>query len=395
MIARFLLLFICAATFAFSATPYKALYLTWIHDPTTTMTIQWHTDAKESATKILYKKSSETETPWITEEGTSSPLSNTQQIVHTVELTSLLPDTDYTFQIGEDKTLHRFRTLPSKNEREVTFVVGGDVYLRFPLFKKMNAQVAKLNPDFVVIGGDIAYSEKNNVKRWQIFLDQWQKQMITSDGRVIPMLPLLGNHDIQSFKKRNKKNPVPFYFFELFALPEKNISYRALDCGDYLSLVLLDTGHGAQIEGKQVEWLAQTLPTKSAFTNRFAIYHIAAYPSVYPYAGSTPEAIRREWVPLFEKFGIQAAFEHHNHAFKRTHPIKAGKVNNEEGILYLGDGAWGVRPRSPFKPKNTWYLAKTKQSSCVWHVSLTNNRCLLRAIDNNGSEIDRITLPTK
>jgi len=36
------------------------------------------------------------------------------------------------------------------------------------------------------------------------------------------------------------------------------------------------------------------------------------------------------------------AMENHVHSFKRTYPIKQGKINTEEGIVYIGDGSWAV-----------------------------------------------------
>jgi hypothetical protein len=361
------------------------------------MTIQWHSPNQDKNSTVFYKKKKQTD--WQEETGASQPLSSTNLLVHTVELTHLEPYTEYTFKIGENKTLYRFRTLPATADKNIRFVVGGDAYLSLHLFKKMNTQIAKMNPDFIIVGGDIAYSrgyaklfrgDNWSVKRWQTFLEQWTKQMITSDGRLIPILPVLGNHDIVSVSKKSKKQD-PLFFFELFAQPEKLIAYRSIDCGDYLSLILLDTGHFTPIKGEQTQWLENTLAAKNSIPYKMAIYHISAYPSVYDYGQATAVKIRKSWVPLFEQFHLQAAFENHNHAYKRTHKIKADKVA-DDGVLYLGDGCWGVTPRRPKSPASLWYLAESKQTNCFWLVTLGNARCMFQAFDNNSKLIDQTEL---
>lgn len=37
-----------------------------------------------------------------------------------------------------------------------------------------------------------------------------------------------------------------------------------------------------------------------------------------------------------------AVFENHSQLLKATHKLNGNRVNLDNGILYLGDGAWGV-----------------------------------------------------
>jgi hypothetical protein len=61
-------------------------------------------------------------------------------------------------------------------------------------------------------------------------------------------------------------------------------------------------------------------------------------------SGKINHLIREHWCPLFDEYGVQLAFEHHDHAYKRTYPIRKGTVD-PRGVVYLGDGAWGVTVR--------------------------------------------------
>jgi hypothetical protein len=112
--------------------------------------------------------------------------------------------------------------------------------------------------------------------------------------------------------------------------------------------------------------------------HRFAIYHVPAFPSVRYFRNHENCSIRRHWVPLFEKYGLHAAFENHDHAYKRTHPLLDG-ARDPYGVVYFGDGSWGARPRIPKKARRTSYLAKTKSRRQYLLVTLTKTERLFQS----------------
>jgi hypothetical protein len=363
----FLSLFAALSAFA----EVSAIYLSWYADPSTTMTIQWHDD--DPATPLILSSQS---IP-------SSSYSLEKLSIHTVSLDHLEPDTEYSFRIGEEP--FKFRTAPASLAKPFRFIVGGDALGSMRLFRKMNKTVLQNDPLFAVIGGDIAYAIHSSpvqlpstaLQRWLAFLREWTN-MRTPDGRLIPFLLVAGNHDIDS----NEQG----LFFKLFAFPEEKL-YRTIDFGNYLRLILLDTGHFQPIEGAQTDWLEEAL--KTPFTYRFAVYHIAAYPSYYSFNASKPTQIRTHWVPLFEAHKLPAAFENHNHAYKRTHPLKNNQID-PSGVVYLGDGCWGVTPRNPNK---VWYLAKGSRQNNIYKIDLSPEKARIQALDLLNSPIDEIELP--
>ncbi|EPR65884.1 hypothetical protein ADICYQ_5029 [Cyclobacterium qasimii M12-11B] len=64
-----------------------------------------------------------------------------------------------------------------------------------------------------------------------------------------------------------------------------------------------------------------------------AVYHVPAYPSARAFTGTTQTMIREHWVPLFEKSSIQLVFENHDHAYKRTYPIKTTMLMKMESSI--------------------------------------------------------------
>lgn len=358
-----------------------ALYLTWEANPATTMTIHWHTPEHESSDTIYLQTD---DNQWHTIIGSHVPLHYLQ--VHTVRLTKLKADTEYSFRIGQDPTIYKFRTVPEALKEPLRFIIGGDAYQNTKLFRKMNQTIMKQDPLFCVIGGDIAYAingtpfqlENSPFNRWISFLSIWKEQMITPDGRVIPFILGAGNHDIA---KDNHE-----LFFTLFPFPEKRL-YRAIDFGSYMSLILLDTNHLESIEGAQTQWLEQTLKNKEDFLYRFAIYHEGAYPACYSYQETTPKEIRTFWCPLFDKYKLTAAFENHNHAFKKTYPLKNGEIDSK-GVIYFGDGCWGATPR---KTHDMWYLEKRARKNCVFLIEIQEKQAKVEAIGITGKSLDTVT----
>ncbi len=366
------------------------LYLTWVKDPTSTIRLLWHTSDEETASKVTYRLPQEVSSQEVI--GESWQVKETSTRVHLVDLETLEADQTYLFKIEGSEKEYRFRTMPKTLHRNVRFAVGGDAYYYWgtEVFQRMSRMIGRHDPDFYVIGGDLAYTtgkkhflqgRRWELARWQTFLRTLQRTVKGQERRLIPFLPVVGNHDVT----RNHQ-----MFYELFTFPEKNKAYRFLDFGNYFRLIMLDTGHTSPIEGEQTRWLETALNYPGSYL--FPIYHIGAYPSYYPFNNKTSSLLRELWSPLFEKYNVPVAFEHHNHCFKRTHPIKAGQID-PSGVVYLGDGSWGVPPRQ-YKT-NLWYIAKTASINSCYIVTLTSDACTIEAKTPQAKTIDQIVLPNK
>ena len=363
-----------------------AVYLTWQRDPTTTMTVQWHSDAGGDDV-VQYQRLDQR--VWATVIGSHHPMPHSDRIVHVAELTGLEPGTEYRFRFGIHSVAFTFRTMPRDVSKPIRFVVGGDTMESFDAldvwFEECRRLVAEQDPMFTVIGGDIAYAngDPKLVKRWYRWLAAWKKHMVTSRGRLIPLLMVIGNHEVQGgFGQRPEKAP---YFYSLFAMPGQR-GYNVVDFGRYMSLILLDSEHTHAIDGRQTDWLGRTLANRQDVPHIFGVYHVPAYPSVRKFNNRVSAKIRQHWVPLFEKFGLDAAFEHHDHAYKRTHLIRAGTVD-PRGVLYLGDGAWGALPR---KTREDWYLTKTASRQHFILVTIDDQSRTFQAIDIKGNVFDHV-----
>ncbi len=365
-----------------------ALYLTWQHDPTQTMTVVWLTALSDTNSQVEFQSEKENESYWKRAQGSSRPFPYQYPCrIHTVELTGLSPNTRYRFRLDSDGTEHAFVTLPAKLQEPLTFIEGGDCYHNtLTMVEETNRMAVQFEPAFVFLGGDLAYaagkrsSSKDNIPRWIAFMQSWTKIMTTKDGRLIPLLVAMGNHDVNGYDDQTQEQALVFH--HLFPLPQGKTSYQLI-AGDYLSLTVLDSGHCQSIPS-QTQWLNSALAQIPSSAYRFVFYHVPAYPSVRSFHNSTSRSIREFWLPLFEKYRVDVAFEHHDHAYKRTHPLLEGRIT-PQGVIYLGDGSWGAKPR---KPKKAWYLAKTASSRQFIVVSLSPKSISFKSVTPQGQVLD-------
>ena len=371
----------------------NTLFLTWQRDPTTTMTVQWIGTAGETADMTVYFAPTPIG-PWFFQTTTARPFPKSDFKVFRAELTDLFPGTTYWFKIGTQSPMYRFKTMPAKANDTIHFISGGDCGVN-PHAVANNIQAARQDPMFAVIGGDLGYDNGRSVEVCLAFLRNYSKHMVAKDGRLIPLIPCIGNHEVDGgYNKPREKAP---FFYALFDGLFPETGYATLDFGTYLSLVLLDTGHTSPIEGEQTTWLETTLKARADHPNVFVVNHVPAYPSFRSMAETptkdgkalvpgTGSGNRKHWVPLFQKYRVPVVLEHHDHTFKRTKPLIDG-LADDNGVLYLGDGSWG-RLRSPQRPEKLTHLAVTSRD---YHLSLHRIQGEERfhlALDENGKVMD-------
>ncbi len=386
-----------------------ALYLTWQRDPTTTMTIQWHTDGDTGSPSVVYGNTSMDDSQALTATGSTHPMPYSERLIHTVELTGLEPDSKYYFALqnleqGRSSFVYYFRTMPPEPSRPIRVVIGGDLMAGprgYEEFHRSNALAATQNPDFIVWGGDLAYVDgrADLVHRWHTFFEIMMQSLITPSNRIIPVLYAIGNHEIrdhfywgagrgrEAYRDTDEfRLSIAPYFYNLFAFPS-HPGYGVVDFGDYLSIILLDSDHSGPIEGNQTKWLESTLRSRSDIPHVFPIYHVPGFPSFRPFDGESSVRVREHWVPLFEDFGVELAFEFHDHTYKRTFPI-LNEQHSDKGIIYIGDGAWGV----PLRPvnRNRWYIEKGISTLNLILVSLHGNYRDIKVLDSHGNIIDHL-----
>lgn len=367
----------------------KHVYLTWQGNTSTTMTINYQTLGVPDDTTIYWDTESHGDDlaayrNQITGEARQLARISDNRYLTTAELTDLTPGETYYFRLGGKPGAGegKFRTIPDDGS-PIRFVAGGDMG---PFFRARHLleQAARRAPDFAVIGGDLAYAngEPKNDYIWDRWLQNYGAEMVTPDGYMIPMVLGIGNHEVNDLEGA-QEDRAPFYF-DYF--PQGGKSYFTRTFGPNVALIVLDTGHIVP-HADQVPWLKQTLSSLQSYPVRIASYHVPQYPSHRDFSDGRSEAARNLWAPLFDEYGLTVGFEHHDHTFKRTHPIRNGQVD-PKGTVYLGDGSMGVPPRK-IENGDAWYIAEASAMPHFWLVEVTGDATTCEAVNKHGEVFDQ------
>lgn len=316
-----------------------------------------------------------------------------RRALYVATLTGLKPGTIYHFLVDEKKygpsKPRAFKTLPG-GTAPFRFVNGGDMGVD-DFVVPLLTLAGQTDPDFAIIGGDIAYVNGllGGYNQWDKWLENWDKHMVTTDGRMIPIVTAIGNHETNRFETDDPSLNAPWYV-SLFGR-QGDAVYFERKFGDNFAFFSLDSGHLTPHDGAQAAWLSNALKANQAVKYKFAAYHIPLYPAHRPYDGDASAAGRTHWGPLFDQYGLTVALEHHDHVMKRTKPIKGDKVA-EQGTIYVGDGCFGRGART-IDPHPRWYNAVESAIPHFWVVDVTDTGLAFKAIDHEGSTRDEFTLP--
>ncbi|MBI5095344.1 MAG: metallophosphoesterase family protein [Candidatus Hydrogenedentes bacterium] len=374
------------------------VYLTLPDDTSHGMVVNYHTLPPAANSEVRYdtvSRAGTADTYSSHTEGTPQAFTYVPdgRLVHCVRLQALAPATTYYFVVGDAKSgyskEYKFRTLPEHSEG-LTFVNGGDMGTS-DAAKTLLKLAAAREPWFAIVGGDLSYASRapSGAKEWDHWFRNWSECMVTPQGYSIPIVTTVGNHELKdqpaspAFDDRS-----PFYW--RFFGHQGEHPYFSRKIGD-AAFVFLDSGNLVPHEGAQTEWLAAELAKYKDAPVKFAVYHQPLYPSYRDFEGDSAAVGRKLWEPLFDQYRVAAAFEHHDHTFKRSKRIKNNEVN-PEGTLYLGDGCFGQKPRK-VDGKPRWYLEKSSSTAHFWLVNQTKDTLRFQAINTEGKVFDECTLP--
>jgi hypothetical protein len=246
----------------------------------------------------------------------------------------------------------------------IKILSGGDVG-NDKIARQMNKNtVSKLDPDVILIGGDIAYD--NNIpvcyRAWDYIILRmpYQKyEPVTDSIRIIPFIFAAGNHDlgVNSYSgakiTHNTHEPVFKHYFpqntENGNVPKLSArrTFFSHKIGEKLLIMTLDVGYESAMESAQKDWIENTFK-RSPTTLKVLQYHgpiLSACQQDAYFDNLVIDKGKDHWLPLFDKYNVTVVFENHTHSFKRTKRIKHGK-EHQNGTYYLGEGSWGAKKPS-------------------------------------------------
>ena len=310
--------------------------LTWHDDPSTSQAIQWRTSPETNHGAVEYRplEGDEAESQILHADPVliSDPIVVNDPYNHrfNIVLEGLRPATAYTYRVGTPQEeiwsdWFQFETAPSTGaETNFSFLYLGDIQEGFEYWGELQAASLEAHPEarFCLIAGDLV--NRGNDR------DEWDALFYYANHYFAerPLVPALGNHEYP-------RGDEPQFYHDLLLLPENgpdNIPKERAFHITYGNALFVILDSNLSIED-QTEWLEESLAASDA-TWKFVMYHHPAYSSRQ--ARDNPK-IREYWTPLFDAYGVDVVFQGHDHAYMRTHPLRAHEIVDEgaEGVIYV------------------------------------------------------------
>ena len=308
---------------------------------------------------------------------------------HRVAVDRLQPNTVYQYSLG-DGTLEGWepwqtvKTGPNRS-CDVRFLYLGDAQTGLEGWGRLlrTAYRRHRGLDFIVLAGDLV--DRGNERT------NWDHFFLRAEGIFdrLPLMPCAGNHE---YLDRG-----PRLYRALFELPrngpggiDSDLVYH-FECGDACFAVLDSTLASCDADNarRQADWLDDTLEQTRA-TWKFVIFHHPIYPS-HPWR-DTP-ALRKHWVPIFDRHHVDFVLQGHDHAYQRTYPLRAHqRVDNPgNGTIYLiavsGDKFVDLAPRDYVEVGQSG--VSTYQ---IFEIDSQSNRLTYRASTLDGRIIDELRI---
>ena len=244
---------------------------------------------------------------------------------HSVVFEELNPNTTYAYRVGDGDNWSEWIQFKTANAdyNSTQFVYFGDaqndILSHWSRVIRMAYQTAP-NASFVIHAGDMVDTAHRDYE-WA----QWFK----AGGfihRQWTTIPVVGNHEFQSTSRSSPKR-VSIQWRPQFTLPvEEGLDSKlhetiyTVNYQDVLILVLNST----DFLEKQTEYIQEKLSNSDAKWKIVTCHH-----SVFsPAQGRDFEYARKNWKPLFDKYGVDLVLNGHDHTYARGHvPLKSKKTD--------------------------------------------------------------------
>ena len=198
-------------------------------------------------------------------------------------------------------------------QRKNCIIVYGDTRTNHNIHREIVNSIIKLKPVAVFHTGDLV-ANGNVKKQWHIF-----NNIIKDLLKITKFYPALGNHERNSH-----------LYFDNFKLPN-NERWYAVDIGN-IHFIILDTNPKIEKDSKQYNFLENELKNINPNINyKIAIFHHPPFSSG-PHREDEKD-LRKSIIPLFEKYGLDIAFNGHDHIYERLF---------RNNIFYIVTGAGGA-----------------------------------------------------
>ncbi len=353
----------------------RAVHLTFRGDPASTMAVNWVSDASTPGSLVQYGTS-----PDYGAQVEGEQDSRGSELLHTVELTRLDPDTLYYYRCGDGANEWSagasFRTAPvAGSPGRIVFTAMGDSRNGASTFAQLAEAAHSVQPAFTLFMGDAVDSGASPL--------QWM-DWFTAAGSLdsdAPLLPTLGNHEGNAS-----------LYFAQFDLPG-NERWYSFDWGN-VHVVCLDTEAG--LGGEQEQFLRDDLAAANAdpaIDWKVVFFHAPPFSSGRGHGSDLD--VRKTWCPIFDQYRVDLVLSGHEHNYERSGPVNFSASPNalepdwSDARCYVVAGGGGA-PLTPVTA--SWWTEKSAALYNWVEVTVSGKALHLETFDLAGSSIDSLDL---
>jgi len=349
--------------------------LVWNTDPTTSITLAWN-QLQDSDVEVYFDTKDWGRKYWKYKQKVAPTESNNKYEMDTrfALLSNLQAGTNYYFVLKDEFGVSKpywFKTAPSEPS-SFSFIAGGDTKsegLALEAGRSTNRIVGKVRPLFVMFNGDFTSGSGIDAANWQLWLDDWQEMTTTSDGRMIPIFPVHGNHE------NGDKGNLHYIFNSPFHGNDSSNIYYSVSLGGH-QLHLMALNSEIETAGEQKEWIENDLKENIDCTFKIAGFHKPFRP--HTTRKRENDDLYNDWVWLFDKYGLDLGIDADSHLHKITYPVRPDTISadadldfvrdDKNGTMYIGEGSWGASPRDNNDDKS-WTITSGSFNQVKWiHV---------------------------
>jgi hypothetical protein len=226
----------------------------------------------------------------------------------------------------------------------------------------MRSYEARNPSELLVTLGDNDYTESPAA-----FTRNWRASFGWLRPAGLGVAGVLGNHDVRVRGGR--------YQLSLLGMPSRYYSRRVGD----VQLLALDSN---RVDAAQTAWLRRVISAATGARWRIAVFHHPAY-TCGVYRGA--RAVRRTWVPLFERHGVHLVLSAHDHNYQRFAPRR--------GVTYVVHG--GGNPRLyPLGSCPAGYPPRVaaRAERGFLYIAVEESRLAGRAVELGGRTVDNFVV---
>ena len=393
--ALILLCFLVAMTslaHASAANQPRHIVLSWSEHPETTQTITWQTQAESFDTTVQFREAAKAGDGW--QEAARESVSTVffannvdNRYVHRTVLQNLKPDCTYLYRVGSSdqwSETSSFTTAPAIKKPFSFLLFGDSQSFDYSIWRKtlLTAWAHQPQAAFFINVGDLVDTGQD-IREWDAWFDG-AKGVIDR----IPAMPVTGNHEMYTVERRFSR---PIYFTTQLSLPQNGPEEMKgqVYSFDYSNVhfVMLDSQFGEErslipaMPELEKQWLEQDLAA-SKQPWKVVVLHKPPYNNKN---SESTEALRRAFVPLFEKYQVDVVFSGHDHVYARTYPLVGGKFVSEtqQGTIFVASGRSGTK---------TYHTTVAKEWNTFFHNPVDEPNYLTIHVDGSHLTIQAMTV---